>query len=111
MFQRIARSGAASPVGGMNRLEPQQASENTIIRSANEVGSPPSFAAMPPTIEPSRIAMKVAPFHQRVAGRQLGAGEMVGQDAVFDRAEQRADHPEQEQRDEQDQHRVDGRIR
>ena len=26
-----------------------------------------------------------AAFDQRIAGRQLGAGEMVGQDAVFDR--------------------------
>ena len=42
---------------------------------------------------------------QRVAGRKLGAGEMVGQDAVFDRPEQRRDHAEQEQRDEQDHDR------
>ncbi len=41
---------------------------------------------------------------QRVAGRQLGAGEVVGQDAVFDRTEQRRDHAEQEQRDEQHRH-------
>ena len=61
MFQRTTRSGAASPVGGMNRLAPQHSSENTIISKANEVGSPPSLAASPPTMVPSRIAMKVAP--------------------------------------------------
>ena len=41
---------------------------------------------------------------QRVAGRQFRALQVIGQDAVFDRAEQRRDHAEQEQRDEQDQH-------
>ncbi len=38
---------------------------------------------------------------QGVAGRKLGLGEMVGQDAVFDRPEQRGDNPEQEQRHEE----------
>ena len=38
---------------------------------------------------------------QRIAGRQFGAGEMVGQDAVFDRAEQRSDHSVQNDRDKQ----------
>ena len=39
---------------------------------------------------------------QRIAGGQFLARQMVGQDAVLDRAEQRRDHAEQEQRDEQD---------
>ena len=38
-------------------------------------------------------------------------GSRSGQDAVFDRAEQRADHAEAEQRDEQDRHRVHDRSR
>src|SRR5262249_49280075 len=45
-------------------------------------------------------------LHQRVAGGKLRAGEMVGEDAVLDRAEQRGDDAEQEQRDEQQQHRM-----
>ena len=42
-----------------------------------------------------------AAFDQRVAARQFGAGQMIGQNAVFDRAEQRAERSEQKQRDEQ----------
>ena len=34
-------------------------------------------------------------FDQRVAGWQFFALQMIGQDAVFDRAEQRGDHAEQ----------------
>ena len=67
MFSRTTRSGAASPVGGMNRLAPQHSSENTIISKANWVGSPPSLAASPPTMVPSRIAMKVAPSTSALA--------------------------------------------
>src|SRR5262249_22553862 len=44
---------------------------------------------------------------QRVTGRKLGAREVIGKDAVFDRAEQRGDHPEQEQGYEQDRHRAE----
>ncbi len=61
MFCWIVRPGAASPVRGISRLAPQHMSENTIISSANRAGSPPSLAAMPPTMVPSRMAMKVAP--------------------------------------------------
>src|SRR6476620_5061783 len=45
-------------------------------------------------------------FDQGVAGGEFGTGEMIGQDAVLDRTEQRGDHAEQEQRDEQQQHRM-----
>ena len=37
-------------------------------------------------------------FDQRVAGGQLFLLQVIGQDAVFDRPEQRGDHAEQEQR-------------
>ncbi len=47
-------------------------------------------------------------FHQRVAGRQLGALKMVGQDAVLDRTEQGGDDAEQEQCEEQEIDRVGG---
>ena len=48
-----------------------------------------------------------AALDQRVAGRQLRAREMVGQDAVFDRAEQRGDGPEQEHGEEQKSQRME----
>ena len=40
-------------------------------------------------------------FDQRVAGRELGAIEVIGQDAVLDRAEQRSADAETEQCQEQ----------
>ena len=46
-------------------------------------------------------------FDERVAGGQLLAREMVGQDAVFDRAEQRRDDAEQRQRHEQHRHGIE----
>jgi len=62
MFFCTTRSGAACPVRGMSKLEAQHSSEeNRIISVANFVGSPPSLAARPPTMVPSRMAMKVAP--------------------------------------------------
>ena len=105
------RSGAACPVRGMNRLAPQHISENTIISSANKAGSPPSFAASPPTMVPSRMAMKVAPSTSALPAGSSERCEMVGQDAVFDRAEQRRDHAEQEQREEQHRDGVHGESR
>ena len=45
---------------------------------------------------------------QGVAGRQLLRLQMVGQDAVFDRPEQRRDRPEQAKRDEQHRHGMQG---
>ena len=60
---------------------------------------------------PVRIAMKVARFDQRVGRRQLLALEMIGQDAVFDRAEQRGDDAETGERDEQNRHRLHARSR
>ena len=41
-----------------------------------------------------------AAFDQRIARRQFLAGKVVGQNAVFDRAEQRGQRSEQEHRDE-----------
>ncbi len=55
---------------------------------------------------PSRMAMKVAPSTSALPAGSSRAGEVVGQDAVFDRTEQRGDHAEQEQGDEQDGDRM-----
>ncbi len=108
MFQRIARSGAASPVGGMSRLR-APAGEREHDHQQRERGRvAAAFRRHAADDQAEQDRDEGRPFHQRVAGRQLGAGQMIGQDAVFDGPEQRADHPVQEQRDEQDQHRVDG---
>ena len=67
MLAEIFRSGAPEPTFGMSRLEPQHSSANTSIRPANDAGSPPPLAAMPPTMVPSRIARKVAPSTSALA--------------------------------------------
>ena len=67
MLAEIFRSGAPEPTRGMNRLDDQHSSANTSIRPANDAGSPPSLAARPPTMVPSRIARKVAPSTSALA--------------------------------------------
>ncbi len=47
-------------------------------------------------------------FDQRVAGRQLAAGQVIGQDAVFDRAEQSRQRAENKDRDKQQHDRMKG---
>ena len=54
---------------------------------------------------------KGAGFDQRIAGRQLAAFEKVGQNAVFDRTEQRRERAEQKHRDEQQAERMKGKAR
>ena len=48
------------------------------------------------------------PFDHGVAGRELIRGEMVRQDAVFERTEQRRDHAEQEESDKEDRNGLGG---
>ena len=107
MFQRTTRPGAASPVGGMSRLAPQQAARTRSSGARTRSGRRRPWPPCPPTMSAEQDGDEGRAFDQRIAGRQLGAGEMVGQNAVFDRPEQRADHPEQEQREEQDRHRME----
>ena len=52
-----------------------------------------------------------AAFDQRIAGRQFFASEQVGQNSVFDRPEQRAEHAEQKQRDKEQDQRVERKAR
>ena len=73
-----------------------------MISAPNDAGSPPSLAARPPAIGAEQDGDEGRAFDQRVAGRQLFALQMIGQDAVFDRPEQRRDDAEEEQRDEED---------
>ena len=57
----MARSGAASGVWGMSRLDSQLASAVTIISQAKWMGLLLPLAAMPATMVPSRMARKVPP--------------------------------------------------
>ncbi len=100
---RMTRSGAASPVGGMNRLATQHSErehDHQQRRTTPDRRRP--WRRGRRRSVPSRMAMKVAPSTSALPAGSSERCEMVGQDAVFDRAEQRADHAEQEQRDEQD---------
>ena len=69
-------------------------------------GSPPSPAAKPATMVPIRMAMNVPPSTSALPAGQFFALQMIGQDAVFDRAEQRGDHAVEKDREEQHGDRV-----
>ena len=56
---------------------------------AKAATSPPPRAARPPTMVPVRMAMKVAPSTSALAAGNSSRAQMIGQDAVFDRPEQR----------------------
>jgi hypothetical protein len=61
IFLLMIRLGAASPVRGISSAETQHSKAKAITNTENTAGLPPPLAAMPPTIVPSRMAMKVAP--------------------------------------------------
>ena len=110
MLRLITRLGAPSPVGGISRLdEPacqrgQQHQPGEMNRIALAVGRDAGDDGAEQNGE------ERAAFDQRVAAGQFGARQMIGQDAVFDRAEQRAERSEQEQRDEQQDDRMKGKA-
>ena len=111
MLRLIARSGAPSPVGGMNRLDTQHANAISIISQAKWIGLLLPLAAMPATMVPSRMARKVPPSISALPDGSSRRARMVGQDAVFDRPEQRRDHAEQKHRDEQQDQRMERKAR
>ena len=80
-------------------------------QAGEDAGSPPPFAAMPPAMVPSRIAMKVAPSTSALPVGNSRRLQMIGQDAVFDRPEQRADHAEAEQCDKKNDDRMQRQSR
>ncbi len=57
----IDKVGAPSPVGGMNRLATQHATDDTIISQAKWIGSPPSLAGKSGDDGAERMARKVPP--------------------------------------------------
>jgi len=65
----------------------------------------PVRKAMPPAMVPVRMATSGA-FDQRVGRPATARAEMIGQDAVFERAEQRGNHAETGKRDKQEGHRA-----
>src|SRR5213593_1658787 len=99
-LQSRRRSAAGAGAGGTPRLasQPAPARASTV---AETVASPPIFTSAPPRIVPSRMAAKV-PICKGVAADQLVGVEMLRQDAVLDRPEDRRvrahqeDHPEQQ---------------
>ena len=96
MFGLISDS-ARRAGGGMNSLAIQLAAKTASVQ-AKCSGSPPSLAASPATIVPIRMAMNVAPSTSALPAAVLRA-QMIGQDAVFDRAEQRGNHAERNTRE------------
>ena len=110
MLRLITRCGAPSPVGGMKRLATQDATDDTIISQAKWIGSPPSLAASPATMVPIRMARKVPPSTSALPEVNSGAFEVVGQDAVLDRSEQRSDRPVHADGNEQQRDRVEGKA-
>ena len=94
----------------MNRLALQHISENTIISAAKLGGVAAILGGKPAHDGAEQDGDKGRALDQSVAGRQLRAGEMVGENAVFDRPEQRRDHAEQEQRKEQHGYRMQGKA-
>ena len=85
----------------MNRLASQLASAVTIISQAKWIGLLLPLAARPATMVPSRMARKVPPSISALPDGSSRALKMIGQDAVFDRTEQRRQRAEQEHREEQ----------
>jgi hypothetical protein len=78
MLRLTTRFGAPSPVGGMNRLAIQHATDVTIISQAKWIGSPPSRAAIPATMVPMRIARKVPPSTSALADGNSERGRWSG---------------------------------
>ena len=97
--------GAPSPVGGINRPAVQQANANPITSKTKTLAV---AAARGQTADDGagENGDEGRAFDQRIAGRQLLAPQMVRQDAVFERAEQRGDHAETRQRDKQNRDRL-----
>ncbi len=102
MLRLIVRLGAPSPVRrDQQARQPACAARSAASARRNGSDCCSPFAAMPARMVPSRMARKVPPSISALPAGNSVAGQMVGQDAVFDRAEQSRQRPEQKQRDEQ----------
>ena len=91
-----AKAGSARPVAGMNRLNAQQISAMSISCAMTPSGA--RAAERPPAISPRKMAANVAASTSALPATSSSIFEEVGQDAIFDRAEQRIDDAKAKQR-------------
>ena len=97
--------GAPAPVDGMKRLAVQQASAKPITSTAKAATLPASRAASPPTMVPSRIAMKVAPSTSALAAGSSRRGKWSGRMPYLIGPNSEPNTPIAAERHEQDRHR------
>ena len=110
IFLLMMRLGAASPVRGISSAETQHSSANTITMHREGGGAAAALGGDAADDGAEQDGDEGCALHQRVARGQFAALQMIGQNAVFDRTEQRADHAEAEQRNEQNRQRKDWRL-
>ena len=91
ILRLMARSGAPSPVVGMKRLEIQLAKRGDHHQPGEMDRIAVTLGREAGNDSADQDGEEGAAFDQRVAGRQFVARQVVGQDAVFNRAEQRRD--------------------
>ncbi len=103
----MARPGAAGPATGIARAKSHDVTASARIRTTMSSALWASRHGNAAGNGADEDGEEGRAFHQRVAGGQLGGGELLGQDAVFDRPEQRRNDAEEAERDEQDRHRVE----
>ena len=102
----MARPGAAGPAAGISAANDHEATASATMTPTTSSALLASATAMPPAMVPIRMARNVAPSTSALPAGSSAVCELLGQDAVFHRAEQRRDHAEQAERHEQDRHRV-----
>ena len=90
----MMRSGAASPVRGISSAEPQHSSANTITMMREGGGTAAALGGDAADDGAEQDRDEGRTLHQRVARGQFATRQMIRQNAVFDRTEQRADHAE-----------------
>ncbi|MEZ5788113.1 MAG: hypothetical protein R3D62_16945 [Xanthobacteraceae bacterium] len=101
----MRRFGAASAVFGISRLVPQQAvARSSSARRIERMAPVPRCQSADHGSK--QDGDKRRSFVNRIAGRQFLGRQMIRQNAVFDRTEQRRNDTEQEECDEEDQQRV-----
>ena len=92
MLAETFKCGAPWPVGGMNSAESQQRERNADQQRRD--GGEFTGARESAGDGAGEDGDKGGALDQGIAGRQFGALQMIGQDAVFHRPEQSAQHAE-----------------
>ena len=102
----MARSGAAGPDTGMACANSHDARASSPMTANHELGALGLGHGDAAGDGADEDRQEGCAFHQRVAGGELGGLEFLGQQAIFQRPEQRGDDAEQAESDEQDRHRL-----